>query len=346
MRTLIADIDRLLTAGQALVLARIVRLVGSAPRQVGAACIVCADGSLLGTIGGGLLEFEVVARAKQMLAEGAGSAMVEYRMTGKALEASEMLCGGVADVYLERLAPDNPATREVFAAAARLAAGDARGTLVTRMAAGLAADDARARVLLCSGRAAAGGLPGLPEDMSDLTQKRHARQETLGDGGMTVFVETIAAEDRLILFGAGHVAACVAEVAGRVGFGITVVDDRAEFANAERFPMADDIVVAPFDGVMERLAVTRNSFLVIVTRGHAHDYTVLKQALATRAGYVGMIGSRTKRRTIYNKLLEEGVTQEQLDAVHSPIGLRIGAETPEEIAISIVGEMIAVRAAL
>jgi len=125
---------------------------------------------------------------------------------------------------------------------------------------------------------------------------------------------------------------------------VVVIDDREEFADPRFFPEAKEISYIPFEGAMERLAIDKSSFVVIVTRGHMHDKTVLAQSLKTGAKYIGMIGSRRKRDIIYEKLLEEGFTKQDIDSVYSPIGLDIGAETPEEIAVSIVAELIKVRA--
>jgi xanthine dehydrogenase accessory factor len=139
------------------------------------------------------------------------------------------------------------------------------------------------------------------------------------------------------------VASQIAPLAARVGFQVVVIDDRAEFADPARFPEAHQVIQAPFEGLMEQLSVDPASYLVIVTRGHSHDKEVLAQALDTDARYVGMIGSNRKIGIIFNRLREEGISQERLDRVHSPIGIDIGAETPEEIAVSIVAELIEVR---
>ena len=123
-----------------------------------------------------------------------------------------------------------------------------------------------------------------------------------------------------------------------------VIDDRPEFADPVKFPDAAKVHQLPFEGVLGKIPVDESSYLVIVTRGHIHDKTVLEQCLRTKAKYIGMIGSRRKKAMIYEKLLEEGFTKSDLDRVHAPIGLNIGAETPEEIAVSIVAELIQVRA--
>jgi xanthine dehydrogenase accessory factor len=136
----------------------------------------------------------------------------------------------------------------------------------------------------------------------------------------------------------------VAALTRRVGLHTVVLDDRAEYANQERFPGADDIIVlASFENAFQDIEIGADSYLVIVTRGHSHDRTVLAQALGSRAGYIGMMGSRRKRDTIYESLIREGFQREDLQRVRCPIGLEIGAESPEEIAVSIVAELILVR---
>ena len=160
------------------------------------------------------------------------------------------------------------------------------------------------------------------------------------------FVEAALPSETVYLFGAGHVSQQVALVAALVNFKTVVLDDRAEFANQERFPKADEVIVAPsFNQAFTGLEIDYDSYLVIVTRGHVNDKVVLAQALRSKAGYIGMIGSRRKRDMVYQELLKEGFTQEDINRVHSPIGLNIGGETPEEIAVSIVAELIQVRSA-
>ena len=167
----------------------------------------------------------------------------------------------------------------------------------------------------------------------------------LNYGDARYLLSSFAVGGRLILVGAGHVAACTAEAAARVGFQVTVLDDRAEFANRERFPQASEIRVLPdFGDCLNGMTIDSDSYIVIVTRGHLHDLEVLEQALRTAAGYIGMIGSRRKRNAIYTQLLDRGISEAQLEQVRCPIGMAIEADTPEEIAISIVGELIYQRA--
>ena len=165
-----------------------------------------------------------------------------------------------------------------------------------------------------------------------------------GERKKYIFVEPIIPDAVLYLFGAGHVSTYVAPLAHLVGFEVCVIDDRDEFANAKRFPVADEILVCSFADAFKRLNLHASSYVTIVTRGHRYDRDVLRSALMEETAYIGMIGSRRKRDKIFQSLIDEGVTKEAIDRVHSPIGLDIGAETPEEIAVSIVAELVRARA--
>lgn len=162
-------------------------------------------------------------------------------------------------------------------------------------------------------------------------------------GMMDFFIEPLNTAPHLFIFGAGHVAVPVASLAHQAGFECTVIDDRDEFANPERFPHARETVVEDMETYAEALELSPLDFVAIMTRGHLHDYHVLKGVIRKPYRYLGMIGSRSKRKDIFTKLSEEGVSDELLRQVHSPIGLDIHAETPEEIAVSIVGELIKVK---
>ncbi len=161
-------------------------------------------------------------------------------------------------------------------------------------------------------------------------------------GTLEVFVEPILPQPVLYIFGGGHVSMALAQAAHRVGFAVGVVDDRESFANAERFPMAREIYTS-YEEAFAKIAPGASTYLVIVTRGHRGDMRVLAWAAKTDARYVGMIGSKRKVLSVYKALEEEGMPKERLARVHAPIGLDIGALTPEEIAISITAELVAIR---
>ena len=163
----------------------------------------------------------------------------------------------------------------------------------------------------------------------------------------SLFMGDFELDATAIIFGAGHVGKEVAKIAKYIGFSTIILDDRPEFANQERFPDVDRLIVLNnFQEAFTDLRVEYDSFIIIVTRGHSGDYDVLKQALSHKCAYIGMIGSRKKIGVVFQQLLEDGFTNADLDRVHSPIGIDISAETPEEIAISIAAELIHVRASI
>lgn len=162
-------------------------------------------------------------------------------------------------------------------------------------------------------------------------------------GTLEIFVEPVLPPADLYIFGAGHVAASLYKVAKIAGFDITVVDDRETYANRERFPEAQQVIADDFEKAAAQLAPSESSYIVIVTRGHRDDMRMLRWAVQTPARYVGMIGSKRKTITIFKELQAEGLPAHLFDRVHAPVGLDIGAITPEEIAVSITAELIAKR---
>lgn len=162
-------------------------------------------------------------------------------------------------------------------------------------------------------------------------------------GTLEVFVEPILPVPLLYLFGAGHVAVNTAKVAKSAGFDIVVVDDRETYANRERFPEAREVIAEEYEQVFPRLSPGESSYIVIVTRGHRDDMRVLRWAVQTPSRYIGMIGSKRKTIATFKELIQEGLEPSLFDRVSAPVGLEIGAVTPEEIAVAIVAELIAVR---
>jgi xanthine dehydrogenase accessory factor len=162
-------------------------------------------------------------------------------------------------------------------------------------------------------------------------------------GTLDIFIEPVIPAASLYIFGAGHVSLNLYEVARRAGFDVTVVDDREAFASRERFPQAREVIAEDFDKAVARITPGESSYIVIVTRGHRDDMRVLRWAVQTQAHYIGMIGSKRKTITIFRELVKEGIAEHLFERVHAPVGLDIGAITPEEIAVAITAELIAVR---
>jgi len=176
----------------------------------------------------------------------------------------------------------------------------------------------------------------------DLSGEEEGDQMLCG-GEMDIFIEPILPQPTLYIFGAGHISLSISKIAKMVGFRVVVIDDRAEFANPERFPEADEIVAEDFSAAFSRLKINNASYIAIVTRGHQFDEKVLEWAVKTEARYIGMIGSKKKNEVIFAHLQSKRISEDILEQVHTPIGLDIGAETPEEIAVSIMAELITIK---
>jgi xanthine dehydrogenase accessory factor len=162
-------------------------------------------------------------------------------------------------------------------------------------------------------------------------------------GTLDIFIEPVLPPALLYIFGAGHVSLNLSKVAKNAGFDVTIVDDRESYASRERFPEAKEVIAEDFDKAMSHLTPNESSYIMIVTRGHRDDMRVLRWAVQTQARYVGMIGSKRKTITIFRELTNQGIPAQLFEKVHAPVGLDIGAITPEEIAVAITAELIAVR---
>ncbi|HUI57571.1 MAG TPA: XdhC/CoxI family protein [Bryobacteraceae bacterium] len=162
-------------------------------------------------------------------------------------------------------------------------------------------------------------------------------------GQLEVFVEPVLPVPYAFIFGGGHISKSLSKVAALAGFATVVVDNRDSFANRERFPEAAEVHAAEYEAVFPQLSINENSYVIIVTRGHRDDMRVLRLAVATPARYIAMIGSKRKVLNVVRELEQEGISREVFEKIHAPMGLDIGAISPEEIAISVTAEMIAVR---
>lgn len=333
-----------LSSGERIVLARIISRKGSAPRAIGSKCIIREDGSVVGTIGGGYLEHAIAERASVVFIEGR-SEIYQLKLTGNDVTKTDMICGGIVDVYLEPLNPENRETVEVFASLKELTESNREGILLTLVAEGASAMDTQIRMLK-NNDGSKGKIRGLTGEIPGLGGLAEPQLIQFPDSDVCIFAEHVDAEPTLFLFGGGHVSIFVAPLAKMVGFRVAIIDDRPEFSNQERFPDADEVHVVPFSEAFDHITVSNSSYIAIVTRGHTFDRVVLEAALHTEPAYVGMIGSRKKREMIYQALRDNGISDKKIESVHSPIGIDITAETPEEIAVSIVGELIKVRAAI
>lgn len=337
MKTLLNHLCTCLTEGQTTILATIVESSGSAPRSSGARMLVCQDGRFFGTIGGGELEGRALARAGELFGTSADHAFLHFDLSASQTATAGMICGGRVEVLLQRLTP-NRENRDFFYKLHEEFRQGRSPLFLTLMP----NDGSPSFFIQSSG---CQSMPGLPDDVRQALLVRSPSSgvpSLLKGKDFRVHAEALIRPITLHLVGGGHVALAVAHLAGFLGLEIIVIDDRPEFAGSARFPQAREVRVVPaFSGCFEQLQAS--DFVVIVTRGHQFDKAVLLQALATEAGYIGMIGSRRKRDAIYAALQTEGFSDEDFRRVHCPIGLAIGGETPEEIALSILAEIQQVR---
>lgn len=353
MRNFLTAVSQELAQGTSLCLATIIGQKGSAPRSAGSRFFVRPGGDFWGTIGGGNFEAQVITQAALALERGL-SELMHYRLMGADVADTEMICGGDLDVFLDPVAADDPQNLALYQAAAQAAGSGGRALLATLMVSGGGPSVAGRKLLLRYGHDPLGSLPltdgllaALDRELDGVGRAKQCLWEAPEARALPapLLLEPIATQPVVYIFGGGHVSQKLAPLAAMAGFGLVVADDRPEWANRQRFPQAREIWNRPMETVLRDENLGPEAYIVIVTRGHLYDKEVLAQSLRQKAAYVGMIGSKRKRAMIYKALSEEGFTSEQLQQVHSPIGLAIGAETPEEIAISIAAELVAVRAA-
>jgi xanthine dehydrogenase accessory factor len=336
-------IIELLQHGESFVLTTIISRSGSAPRDVGTRMLVRSDGPFIGTIGGGILEARVLNLAKEAFGH-KGALVKQFVLTAEDAEQMGMICGGQLRVLIQYVEGSDPANLAFYRQVEEILDQGKQACLITQLPAG---KTPRKGVMQCLFRH--DGTHAATVERPDIRELVHLTQlkepEVASQGGTHYLVEPMCLEGVVVIFGAGHISQELAALTSRIGFRTLVLDDRQEFANRERFPLADQVIVLDsFEHAMQGLDIDANSYIVIVTRGHAHDGTILRKALQTQAGYIGMIGSRRKRDAIYEAMRKEGFTAEMLQRVYSPIGLNIGAETPAEIAVSITAELVQARA--
>ena len=336
-------ISRELTQGRTVALALIIRRHGSGPREPGTMMTLDSDGRVWGTIGGGELELRVMKCARRVLRTGRPERM-EFEMKNEDAATAGMMCGGWVEVLVDRLRPDDPHVNDVVAGAAVAIASRQPFVLVLALCGeGLSLQTIWNLVVGGHSVVAKSYFADLSTDWVTPPTTAGLPEYRTSDSG-SLYIEWVLPPEVVYIFGAGHIGVELVPLCRRAGFRTVVLDDRIDYAASARLPDAHEVVVLDsFVGCMDRLSIDERSFIVIVTRGHQHDREVLEQALRTGAQYIGMIGSVRKKSAIFSSLAASGFTSAELDQVRCPIGLRIGAETPAEIALCIAAELVAVR---
>ena len=350
MQDIYSEIVRALERKERCVLATLINRVGSAPRAVGAKYLIKQDGTSLGSIGGGCVEAEVWQEAQKVADKGEGR-VLHFELTSEQLAEGGLVCGGNIDIFLEPLIRED--FLNIYKEAARIGQKGGAAILATLVLVdGDFFKGESSKVLIKTSGEKVGSLLGgaelekkiLSEGQEALREKKpRILASSYEEKKVEILLEPVFCEPTVYIFGGGHVSEQIAPLAKNVNFKVVVIDDREMFANRERFPEADEVIVSEFEKCFERINIDESSYVVIVTRGHLYDGIVLGQALESSARYIGMIGSRKKIGTLYQSLIEKGIAKESLGRVHAPIGIDINSETPEEIAVSIVAELIKVR---
>jgi xanthine dehydrogenase accessory factor len=342
MKEIFREMAGLLHNGESFVVATVFDQSGSAPRTSGAKMLVRTDGTISGTIGGGRLEADAIQAARKVLLSGQ-PLIWSFQLTGEDAASLDMICGGKGKVLLDFIDGTNETNRIIYEEATTILETKGKGWLITTMGRGQNFDTHRC--LIKRDGTLVGRFDGEPQLLSKLTSGTASMSIHSEDiDNWRCLIEPLRNSGTVYIFGAGHVSQQIVPLSETVGFKTVVLDDRAEYASKKRFPSSSKIILLESFDHLPELAIDEDGYIVIVTRGHFHDKTILAQALKTKAGYIGMIGSRRKRDKIFEVLAGEGFGKQDFERVYSPIGTAIEAETPEELAVSIVGELIKVRA--
>ena len=304
-----ADLAR---AGAGGALATVARTLGSTPVPVGTKMLVGPAGRLEGSVGGGCVEADVLEAAQAAVSQ--GPVIRTHHLNADIAGDLGLSCGGTVEIVVEPLV-----SVDAYVAALEAAALAEQGTLTTAL------DWSQGPRKLFSPDADPQGPAAV------LSADRHT------------LVEHLLLPPRVVVFGAGHVGSAIAHAALTAGFRVVVVDDRPEFADPGRFPAAIRVVAATVDGALGQITLAPPDAVVIATRGHRHDAAIVERVATSGAGYVGLLGSRRKQAVITKALQQTGIAAAALERVRVPVGLPIGAQTPEEIAVSVVAELIAWR---
>ncbi|HEY3287966.1 MAG TPA: XdhC family protein [Gemmatimonadaceae bacterium] len=333
LAAILNECSRLAAGAGVGALASVVRRRGSLPMSATAKLLVTAEGARFGTVGGGCLEADIMEQALGVC-ERRVPLCTSHTLNAELAGDYGLTCGGTADVFIEPIVP-NPALAALYAQAANVVARGDRAVLVTART----WPDGAARKLLVTaqGEYDAGADAAMHAAARAVDPSRD--EPALGDDFV---VEALVGAPRLVVFGAGHVGARICEAAAFAGWRVTVIDDRGEFADATRHPRAEQVLVCDFSDV-SAAAVAPTDCVVICTRGHQHDALIAEQVAPLRPRFLGMLGSRRKAALTRDALRGWGVDEEAIARIVCPVGLDVGADTPEEIAISVVGQLVAVR---
>ena len=323
-----------LRRGEPAALCTILSVTGSAPRGAGARMAVFTDGTTIGTVGGGAVELRTAQMALDALRTGI-SVLHGFQLHQNQVEDLGMICGGGVTISIQVFQPDDDASISFLEEVSSLLARPESAWLIYQLENG--------QVTQMGTYTEQGGLRHMLLDEA-LLARLLTSQPTCMTGSPSFYAEPLVMAGTVYIFGGGHVGAALVPVLAYVGFRVTVFDNRPEFALSEHYPKADHVIFGEYQDFSPYLTLRPEDYVAIMTPGHQADREVLLQALRSPAGYIGLIGSRSKLAATKAWLLERGIPEEDWPRVHAPIGIPLGGRTPEEISISIAAEMIRHRA--
>jgi xanthine dehydrogenase accessory factor len=364
MREVLADVDRWQAAGDSVALATVVRVWGSAPRPLGAKMAISSSGGVAGSVSGGCVEGAVIEQAQEVLA-GGPARRLSFGVSDELAWSVGLSCGGQIEVYVEPwIRTEAPELSEVLARLLRAerlvavvtvlppVAGAGGHAPESAAARGGAASEGR-RLLLVSEnsrpRRAAGDLgdPALEAaalaKAGELLRSFQSQRFEVGDGGPELFVDVLPPRPQLLVVGAVHTAIPLVTFANALGFHTVVIDPRGAFATAERFAHADRLLARWPQEAFAELDLNESTYVALLSHDLKLDLPALRLTLASPARYIGALGSRKTAAKRAAALADEGFSEEQIARIHAPIGLDLGGRTPEEIAVSVIAEIVAVR---
>jgi xanthine dehydrogenase accessory factor len=327
-----------INSGEDTVLATIVAEAGSSPRSAGAHMLIDKNGRTWGTIGGGTLEYESIEFARGLL-EQRQSRRKTYRLYRNDEEELGMICGGSVDVFFQFIKGGEEKTASFMAECMARLEKDEDLWLFIDLNPGLTLPTDWSMALYSGGSLFPGEMKLDGDDIRDLARNKAV---LIRKGDRRIYGGPLKFAGKVFIFGGGHVAQALVPVLDSAGFRCVVFDNREEFVSPELFPGALDLITGDYEHIEEKARAGSRDYIVIVT--HAYDLAVLRQVIGKNCAYIGVIGSKTKAAALKQQLEREGVSGERLAKINSPIGLDIKSETPEEIAVSIAGEMILRRA--
>ncbi|MCL0044583.1 XdhC family protein [Dehalococcoidia bacterium] len=347
MQPVFKEAVTLSSKGEPFTIATVVHTKGSTPQKAGSKLLIRKDGSGVGTLGGGCVEGDIWFAAKEIMRHHGGPEYKDYSLNEEIAAQDGLVCGGTMYFFIDPVWQPElflPVASDIVSAYE----GGHPVAMATLIKPGVGAGSLGAKLFIgvdgtVHGTLGRAELDALAMETAKVLAPYGKCEHILTSDGTEVFVETYTSPATLVLMGGGHISKSLAPLAKMAQLRLFVMDDRPEFASTERFPEAEKVVVAGYTNGLENFPITSNTAIVIATRGHNFDDVALESAARTQAGYVGLVGSQRKVILIYEELLRRGLTLERIRAIHSPIGLDIQARTPEEIAISIMAEIVQFR---